>query len=173
MLNLSIIVTVEFDNEFDESDNESDNEFDNEINGFIEIKITNKHNNILFEQMIYSLDTIEQLKQFINNDAIIDFGQSNAGSAALKFDKNIFSCAISTGFNNIIPTNMESRFYLNEIELKQFKKEFYKLNSVYYARKIYNWYKYNKKNKILWKIAEYYTKIKYSPENILKYIDLN
>ncbi len=33
-------------------------------------------------------------------------------------------------------------------------------------------YKYNKLSPILWQIAEYYTQRKYSPDNILKYIDL-
>lgn len=43
--------------------------------------------------------------------------------------------------------------------------------------KITNWYKrmkFLKSNrfKILWKIAKYYTQIKYSPNNILNYLDL-
>lgn len=63
-----------------------------------------------------------------------------------------------------------STFYLNEIELKQFKKEFKKLDEFYYSNQIIKWYKYHKKIKILWKIAEYYTKRKYSPENVLNYL---
>lgn len=40
------------------------------------------------------------------------------------------------------------------------------------AIRIINWYRKCKRNKVLWKIAEYYTKRKYSPENILKFINL-
>ncbi len=37
---------------------------------------------------------------------------------------------------------------------------------------ITKWYKYNYKTKILWKIAEYFSAKKYSPKNVLKYINL-
>lgn len=39
-------------------------------------------------------------------------------------------------------------------------------------KKFQNLWKKYKKNKILWQIAEYYSAKKYSPLNILKYIDL-
>lgn len=38
--------------------------------------------------------------------------------------------------------------------------------------KIYNWYKQCRRMRILWKIAEYYTQKKYSPENVLKFVNL-
>jgi hypothetical protein len=139
----------------------------------INIKILNKNNNIIFSKTLYSIDKIKNLKGFINEDELIDFGVTNAGSAEMKFIGNQLSFYISTGFDHYIPIGSESNFYLNEIELKQFKKEFYKLNQIYYVNQIIKWYKHHKKMKILWKIAEYYTKKKYSPENILKHIDLD
>ena len=39
--------------------------------------------------------------------------------------------------------------------------------------KIKYWYFKHKRNKVLWKIAEYYIAKKYKPDNILKYIDLD
>ncbi len=39
--------------------------------------------------------------------------------------------------------------------------------------KITQWYKDKKRMKALWRIAEYYTSKKYSPENVLMYVDLN
>lgn len=39
-------------------------------------------------------------------------------------------------------------------------------------RKIQRWYVTCKRNKVLWRIADYYTAKKYAPENILKYIKL-
>jgi hypothetical protein len=141
--------------------------------GNIVIEIFNKYNNIIFNQTIYSIEKIENLKGFINEDEMIDFGETNAGAAEMKFIGNQLSFSVSTGFNHYIPVGRESNFYLNEIELKQFKKEFYKLNQIHYSNQIIKWYKYHKKMKTLWKIAEYYTKKKYSPENILKHIDLD
>lgn len=41
-----------------------------------------------------------------------------------------------------------------------------------YANKISNWYYKCKRNKVLWRIAEYYTIRKYSPENALQFINL-
>jgi F0F1-type ATP synthase delta subunit len=38
--------------------------------------------------------------------------------------------------------------------------------------RLYKQYKEKKRLKILWKIAEYYMKKKYHPNNILKYLDL-
>lgn len=149
------------------------NLYDGDIVGDIEIKIVNKHNWMIFTTYIHSIEKIKNLTKFINDDAELDLGESNAGSSSIQFNKNILTFSVSTGFNDIIPTSIETGFYLGDIELKQFKKEFYKINSIYYVNKIGNWYKYNKKNKILWKIAEYYIKKKYSPNNILKYINLD
>ena len=39
--------------------------------------------------------------------------------------------------------------------------------------KIQNWYRFWKRQRVLWRIADYYTARKYAPENILKYLDLN
>ena len=94
----------------------------------INIKILNKNNNIIFEQTLYSVDKIKNLKGFINEDELIDFGVTNFGSAEMKFTGNKLSFSISTGFDHYIPVSSGYNFYLNEIELKQFKKEFYKLN---------------------------------------------
>jgi len=55
-----------------------------------------------------------------------------------------------------------------------------KYNGIYYKKidycpcyKIYRWYKHRKWIKTLWKIAEYYMAKKYSPENILKLVNLD
>ena len=145
---------------------------DNEY-GEINIQILNKYNNIIFNQIFYAIDKIENLKGFINDGETIVYGENNEVSAEIKFIKNKLSFSLSTGFDHYYtPVDNEINFYLNEIELKQFKKEFYKLNQIHYVSQIIRWYKNTKKNKILWKIAEYYTKKKYSPENILKHINL-
>jgi hypothetical protein len=138
---------------------------------YFNLSIKNKYENNIFNKRINSLYMITNLVSFIKSNETIDFGQSNAGSSSMYFMGNILVISTSTGYNNIISNDDTSQFYLNEIELKQFKKEFYKLNSIYYTRKIWNWYKKSKKTKILWKIAEYYTQKKYSPDNIMKYID--
>lgn len=41
------------------------------------------------------------------------------------------------------------------------------------AKKIQNQFRWKKRLRVLWKIAEYYTKNKFSPENILKHIKLD
>ena len=38
--------------------------------------------------------------------------------------------------------------------------------------RITRWYKFCKRQGVLWRIADYYTVRKYAPENILKYIKL-
>jgi hypothetical protein len=59
-------------------------------------------------------------------------------------------------------------------------KEIY--NQIHYSRvedkiikiqRLYRLYKWNKHKKSLWEIAEYYTAKKYSPSNILNYIELD
>ena len=168
----------------------------------INIKILNKNNNIIFEQTLYCIDKIINLNGFVNNDELLEFGSNNTNFSLMKKNenslkklKNTKNITASTKFSimhglinpivlaEIKFTGKELSFYynpcakntfdLNEIELKQFKKEFYKLNEFYYINKIIKWYKHHKKIKILWKIAEYYTKKKYSPENIIKYINLD
>lgn len=59
-----------------------------------------------------------------------------------------------------------------------FTSSVYKINKFYKINKIKNWYKKikflrSKRYTKLWEIAEYYTKKKYLPKNILKYINLD
>ena len=39
--------------------------------------------------------------------------------------------------------------------------------------RIQNWYRFWKRQPVLWRIADYYTARKYAPENILKYVSLD
>ncbi len=58
-------------------------------------------------------------------------------------------------------TNINSEFIV--LRQKKIRKGLYKFITLYKKYKLF---------KILWKIAEYYIKKKYAPENILKYIQL-
>jgi len=51
------------------------------------------------------------------------------------------------------------------------KKE--KINQYLSILRITQWYKFWKRQRVLWRIANYYTARKYAPENILKYIKLD
>lgn len=55
----------------------------------------------------------------------------------------------------------------NQIHYKHVEDKIIKI------QRLYRLYKWNKNKKTLWCIAEYYTVKKYSPNNILNYIELN
>jgi len=73
---------------------------------------------------------------------------------------------------SIITFDREYVHKLNEKDLYNFKQDCIRLYKLQSQIKIFNFYKKYKRNKILWKIAEYYMAKKYAPKNILKYINL-
>ncbi len=75
------------------------------------------------------------------------------------------------GLNKLVIANckcLKDIFTRNRLEIKRYLNRF----------KIKNWLRRmlflkSERYKILWRIAEYYTKKKYSPENALKYLNLD
>ena len=65
----------------------------------------------------------------------------------------------------------QSNTYVNVHYLKIYIMNYSKCKNGFI--KLLKLYKYYKKRKILWEIAEYYTRKKYHPDKILNYIDLN
>lgn len=119
-------------------------------------------NNHLINNLLFKSNNNQDIKIdiFNNNKLIIEYNNREY----YNMDRKYIS---------IISFNRAYIHKLNENSLYKFKQECYDLYKIQSQIKIFNLYKKYKKNKILWKIAEYYTAKKYSPEKILKYIDLD
>ncbi len=74
------------------------------------------------------------------------------------------TCGGPPDYKPLEPPNYKLIYYQNH-----YKNDIDKLKKI---QRLYRQYKWNKIKNILWKIADYYTARKYSPNNILNYITL-
>lgn len=79
---------------------------------------------------------------------------------------------INYNFPKLDRLHIKNCLNLYDVYIPSNRKEVKRYLQSLMSRKILNWYRKCKRNKVLWQIAEYYTSKKYSPENVLKFIDL-
>lgn len=106
------------------------------------------------------------------NNKVIKINIFNNNKLIIEYDNRKYY-NINREYVSIITFDREYVQLISEKRLYNFKQDCIELYKIQSQIKIFNLYKTYKKNKILWKIAEYYTAKKYSPKNILKYINLN
>lgn len=110
---------------------------------------------------------IKQIIKSLFNDYILIKQRNISNAKALG---KVFNYINTKFINNKIPLNINNnKIILDELNMNNNKI----IKIIKGLRKLKNIYNYNSKKIILWKIAEYYSKKKYSPDNILKYINLN
>lgn len=137
------------------------------INNNLKIKFYIDKNKIFNNTIIHNL-----LLNDINIDQNLKIHIFNDNKLVIEYDNRKYYNR-NREYVSIITFDREYVHLISENNLCNFKQDCLKLHKIQSKIKIFNCYKKYKKNKILWKIAEYYTKKKYSPENILKYINLN
>jgi hypothetical protein len=133
------------------------------INDKLKIKFYNNNikisNNALINELLINSNTNIKINIFNNNKILLEYNNRKY----YNLDREYVS---------IITFDREYVHKLNEKDLYNFKQDCIRLYKLQSQIKIFNFYKKYKRNKILWKIAEYYMAKKYAPKNILKYINL-
>lgn len=121
-----------------------------------------------YYKILISKNTRQKIKKIIKY-ICLDYNLSKK----IYFNKDIAIKKIIKYINNKTNFNKIPLIIQNNNIIFDNMKNYKIIKIIKGFRKLVNLYRFNKKKEKLWEIAEYYTIKKYSPDNILKYIELS